>query len=200
MTETIGNYIFISNVKNFTISYEGGNKYYFDIFLTSTKILVPLGFLLYFNAFTNIDSISDLIFPFFVAMWILIHLSTLYGLIGKPSKDILKYDKINNSFTLKTNHFRVKKIDLKMEDTILVEKFKERVTYDESSARRYFYVVNHINKDRIKNELFTINPSNIISTGEYETIRELNNVSKKLVNRISTITGIKSEYSNLIKQ
>lgn len=113
MTETIGNYNFTIDSEQFCIDYIKTKKYYFDFWLTIIKIILPILVGAYFNFFSNINSISDLIVPFFIAGLVLIYLSSLYGLIIKPSKCFLKYNKNSHSFDVRMSHFTTKRIDLK---------------------------------------------------------------------------------------
>ena len=200
MTEAIGNYNFSINSKQFCIDYIKNRKYYFDFWLTIIKIMLPILVGVYFNIFSNIHSIPDLIVPFFIGALVLLYLSNLYGLIIKPTKCFLKYDKHLHSFDLKISHFTSKKIELKKGDTLLVEKIKEQISYDVSSARIYYYTVNHFTSDGVKNELFIINNPSIINKDEFDIVNELDQISKKLMSNISDITGIKTEYIDFLEK
>ena len=200
MTETIGNYNFSLYSKQFYIDYIRNKKYYFDLCLMICKIVLPILVGLYFNIFSNINSIFDFIAPSFIVVLVLIYLSSLYGLIIKPSKCFLKYDKNSHSFDVKMSHFTTKRIDLKKSDTIKVEKIKEKITYDISSARLYYYIINHCTENGVKTELFIINSSSIINKGEFDTIKELDTLTKKIMLKLNYYTGLKIVYADLVEK
>lgn len=191
MSEKIGNFLIKNTTEKLNINYLREKKFYFDLSIAIIKIVAVICIVTYFKFFENIESIEDLIFPFIFLATLIFPLSTIYGLIWKPQKNFLVYDKKSKLLILRNNYFTKKKINIENKDYIKIEKNKEKLKYDNNIVYAYNYVMYYVDGNNIKTELLVVNPSKILNDYEVNIINELENKSKKIASVLKQEIGLK---------
>lgn len=189
MYEKIGKYIWINNFKSFSLSRQKGKEEYIHSLILITKLTISLLILLYFKLYIIDNILSIIVFTFF-SFLILMFLGQLLGMHYKPSKNIITYNRIKNTISIRISYFKPQTISITKSDQIILKNIKESIKHSNKTIYAYQTVVYYKDFNNKEYEMFIVNPTGIFQKGEAETIYELKKIANTICNKMAFVIGI----------